>query len=297
MAEQRRGNGRADRPAGQGGAVFRLGSIWRTRHGPWRWPIRRARRPMSRRCGTMRAAPPSRPRKTLASAEAEAAAIDAILKDTDWSVLQTWGIPAPPCSRSPRDVVLARAAQAGGKDADAIALWQKAAEAEDTIPYMEPPYWYYPVRRSLGRRCSRQASRKRPRRSLRGTRAGARRRAGAPRACEVGQGKGRRGRRQESRRRIRKGLAGRSCDAQSRTALSRSSLPKAWQIAFARKHGCKDAGLMRLNVSQCVPHVVFQRPPPEPLTCFSGSHPLAIARGEPPPSPGAPSPENRSFKA
>ena len=48
------------------------------------------------------------------------------------------------------DVVLARAAQAGGKDAEAIALWQKAAETEDTIPYMEPPYWYYPVRRSLG---------------------------------------------------------------------------------------------------------------------------------------------------
>ena len=24
------------------------------------------------------------------------------------------------------------------------------ADAQDTIPYMEPPYWYYPVRQSLG---------------------------------------------------------------------------------------------------------------------------------------------------
>ena len=61
-----------------------------------------------------------------------------------------WGIPAEPVLGVARDVVLARAAQAGGKDAEAMALWQKAAETEDTIPYMEPPYWYYPVRQSLG---------------------------------------------------------------------------------------------------------------------------------------------------
>ena len=28
--------------------------------------------------------------------------------------------------------------------------WRKAADTQDTIPYMEPPYWYYPVRQSLG---------------------------------------------------------------------------------------------------------------------------------------------------
>ncbi len=58
-------------------------------------------------------------------------------------VLQTWGL-----LEVARDVVLARAAQAGGKDADS--LWQNAAATEDTIPFMEQPYWYYPVRRSLG---------------------------------------------------------------------------------------------------------------------------------------------------
>jgi tetratricopeptide (TPR) repeat protein len=46
-------------------------------------------------------------------------------------------------------VVLARIAQAEGDNGAAIDLWRKAAEAEDTIPYMEPPFWYYPVRQSL----------------------------------------------------------------------------------------------------------------------------------------------------
>ena len=27
---------------------------------------------------------------------------------------------------------------------------RKAADTQDTIPYMEPPFWYYPVRQSLG---------------------------------------------------------------------------------------------------------------------------------------------------
>ena len=52
-----------------------------------------------------------------------------------------WAIPARPVLEVAHDVVLARAAQAEGEER-CIGLWIKAADTEDTIPYMEPPYWY-----------------------------------------------------------------------------------------------------------------------------------------------------------
>ncbi len=84
-----------------------------------------------------------------------------------------------------RDAVLARAAQAGGKDADS--LWQKAAATEDTIPFMEQPYWYYPVLRSLGAALLKSGKPEAAKKEF----AAALERARAPRACGVGQGKGR----------------------------------------------------------------------------------------------------------
>ena len=35
-------------------------------------------------------------------------------------------------------------------DSAALALWEKAAQAQDALSYDEPPSWYYPVRESLG---------------------------------------------------------------------------------------------------------------------------------------------------
>jgi tetratricopeptide (TPR) repeat protein len=89
-------------------------------------------------------------KKDVAGAHTEADAIHRIAQETDWSVLDAWGVPARPVLEVAEDVVRARASQAEGKDDDAIGHWRKAAEAEDTIPYMEPPFWYYPVRQSLG---------------------------------------------------------------------------------------------------------------------------------------------------
>lgn len=89
-------------------------------------------------------------KKDVPSARKEADAIHRITEETDWSLLDAWGIPARPVLEIAENVVLARASQAEGKDSAAIELWEKAAETEDTIPYMEPPYWYYPVRQSLG---------------------------------------------------------------------------------------------------------------------------------------------------
>jgi tetratricopeptide (TPR) repeat protein len=34
--------------------------------------------------------------------------------------------------------------------ANAIAHFERAVAAQDALPYMEPPFWYYPTRQSLG---------------------------------------------------------------------------------------------------------------------------------------------------
>ncbi|WEX74791.1 hypothetical protein PYH37_000066 [Sinorhizobium numidicum] len=88
--------------------------------------------------------------KDTAGARKEADAIQRIAQETDWSNLDAWSVPVRPVLEVAQGVVLARVAQAEGDNTAAIDLWRKAAEAEDTVPYMEPPFWYYPVRQSLG---------------------------------------------------------------------------------------------------------------------------------------------------
>lgn len=89
-------------------------------------------------------------KKDVAAARGEADAIGKINTTTDWSTLDAWGVPAQPVLDVAQNVVLARAAQAQDDQKAAIDFFGKAALTQDTIPYMEPPYWYYPVRQSLG---------------------------------------------------------------------------------------------------------------------------------------------------
>ncbi|CAH2395335.1 tetratricopeptide repeat protein [Mesorhizobium ventifaucium] len=89
-------------------------------------------------------------KKDITAARAEADAIHRIAAETDWSTHDAWGIPALAVLQVAEATVRARAAEADGDLEGAVAIWRKAAEVEDTIPYMEPPYWYYPVRQSLG---------------------------------------------------------------------------------------------------------------------------------------------------
>jgi tetratricopeptide (TPR) repeat protein len=86
----------------------------------------------------------------LESARAQAAEIDRIIATADYSAFNAWGIPAKEVGRIAAHVVRARVSQ-NGKDLDgAIRELQAAVEIQDTLPYMEPPYWYYPVRQTLG---------------------------------------------------------------------------------------------------------------------------------------------------
>ena len=48
-----------------------------------------------------------------------------------------------------REVVDGRLAGAEGRPAEAAESFRRAVEVQDRLPYMEPPYWYYPVRQSL----------------------------------------------------------------------------------------------------------------------------------------------------
>jgi predicted Zn-dependent protease len=47
-------------------------------------------------------------------------------------------------------VVEARIAQAEGDLDRAIAELETAVQIQDSLAYLEPPFWYYPVRQSLG---------------------------------------------------------------------------------------------------------------------------------------------------
>ncbi|MGR0189115.1 tetratricopeptide repeat protein [Azospirillum aestuarii] len=85
-----------------------------------------------------------------AEAGREAEAIDAIVRTTDFTGLDAAGIPADRIATLSRHVVLARIAQARGDLETALEEFREAATIEDTLSYMEPPYWYYPVRQSLG---------------------------------------------------------------------------------------------------------------------------------------------------
>ena len=65
-------------------------------------------------------------------------------------MLKTAGVPAQDVLKLARALVQGRVAQARGDTKTAIARFEEAAALQDGLPYMEPPYWYYPVRQSLG---------------------------------------------------------------------------------------------------------------------------------------------------
>ena len=83
------------------------------------------------------------------AAAAEANAIEAIERSADFSLLNASSVPAQDVLKLARTVVQGRIAQAQGNFNSAVERFQTAAEIQDGLAYMEPPYWYYPVRQSL----------------------------------------------------------------------------------------------------------------------------------------------------
>ena len=60
------------------------------------------------------------------------------------------GVPAGDLLNLAETVARARWAAANGRLPEAVRLYGDAAAIEQKIPYMEPPFWYYPVHQSLG---------------------------------------------------------------------------------------------------------------------------------------------------
>ena len=60
------------------------------------------------------------------------------------------GVPAPELLQLAEHVARGRLAAAAGRYGQAADHYRRAIAIEDGIPYMEPPWWYYPVRQSLG---------------------------------------------------------------------------------------------------------------------------------------------------
>jgi tetratricopeptide (TPR) repeat protein len=80
----------------------------------------------------------------------EMAALGRIRASTDFKPMTDLGVPAPDLLLLADKVARAKRDYARGRFASAAALYREAAAIEDRISYMEPPYWYYPVRQSLG---------------------------------------------------------------------------------------------------------------------------------------------------
>lgn len=84
------------------------------------------------------------------AARREAAAIAHLNQTTDFRNLLAWAVPAPDVLRLARHVIEGRIAQLQGDMARAVKEFRVAVTIQDSLAYMEPPYWYYPVRQSLG---------------------------------------------------------------------------------------------------------------------------------------------------
>ncbi|HEX6740884.1 MAG TPA: tetratricopeptide repeat protein [Sphingomicrobium sp.] len=66
------------------------------------------------------------------------------------------GVPAADLVSLAETIARGRFAYAGGRYREAAQFYQQAAELQAKVPYMEPPYWYYPVEQSLGAALYRQ---------------------------------------------------------------------------------------------------------------------------------------------
>lgn len=89
-------------------------------------------------------------KKDVERARIEAAKIAELNQSADFQYLLDWAVPAPDVLRIARHVIEGRIAQVQGQLDRAVKEFQVAVSIQDSLAYMEPPYWYYPVRQSLG---------------------------------------------------------------------------------------------------------------------------------------------------
>lgn len=89
-------------------------------------------------------------RNDFDGAQREIAAIERIEHSADFQPYADWYVPGREIVQTAQLVASARLADARGNLAAAARAYEAAIAIEDSLAYMEPPYWYYPVRQSLG---------------------------------------------------------------------------------------------------------------------------------------------------
>ena len=89
-------------------------------------------------------------RNDFDGAQREIAAIERIEHSADFQPYADWYVPGREIVQTAQLVASARLADARGDPAAAARAYEAAIAIEDSLAYMEPPYWYYPVRQSLG---------------------------------------------------------------------------------------------------------------------------------------------------
>jgi tetratricopeptide (TPR) repeat protein len=82
--------------------------------------------------------------------EQEVERLRALRKSDVFDPMTAQGVPAGDLVHLAEVVARARWASASGRLGEAVRLYRDAIAIEQTIPYGEPPYWYYPVHQSLG---------------------------------------------------------------------------------------------------------------------------------------------------
>jgi len=83
-------------------------------------------------------------------ARREVEALAVIERTADFKPLTAWNIPAQDIVKTARHIATGRLADASGNLPAALAAYREAVAVQDSLPYMEPPYWYYPARQTLG---------------------------------------------------------------------------------------------------------------------------------------------------
>jgi tetratricopeptide (TPR) repeat protein len=86
----------------------------------------------------------------MREAQLELEALSRIEREADFKPFDAWQVPAKDVVRTARLVAEGRIADARGDLEGAARAYEAAIAIEDSLAYMEPAYWYYPVRQSLG---------------------------------------------------------------------------------------------------------------------------------------------------
>ncbi|MET0962556.1 MAG: hypothetical protein ABWY05_07015 [Noviherbaspirillum sp.] len=89
-------------------------------------------------------------RKDTAGAAKEIAALNELEVRGDFTALEAWQVPGKAILQTARHVADARLSAALGDYAAAARSYEQAVAIQDSLAYMEPPYWYYPIHQSLG---------------------------------------------------------------------------------------------------------------------------------------------------